>query len=197
MAKTDNSTGWNDHHVEWVICLAVGSVGMVFIFGVIAYSLHRASIRSHQEKVARLQSEFDMIKHGHSQTLLTTDTELLPRLIEDEDCVKNLTRLDFLMVTFTEQDARDISKLSNVTEINFSYTYETGSVLREASVLPIAKLNFEQADLDMESLRQLAEFEYLREVSFGNWLSQEEIDALDSLPKHVTVKRPVEIRPTQ
>lgn len=161
---------------------------VLFVIG-LPFLQEQQQLALERRNAERRQELFDAVKRGEPRALIM-DSKLLQMLANDADCVANLRELDFSMTKITAEDARHVSRMSNLELLYFYGTHGADFVLENARELPIKKMGFEMARLSKDSLRSLSDFKELTEVHFEHVMVPDEIEILKALPMRTRVRIP-------
>ncbi len=169
----------------------LGTACVLIVAVVFGFSKQRQSARRNVERQqAELrQRAFDRVKQGNSRALVM-DSKLLPMLASDNECIKNVTGLDFASTKIDTVDAQLVAHLHNVTSMTFYCTQGTEDVLLAARSLPIAEIDFEMPDLPDESYLILKEYPSLKRIHFEHVMDAPWIVRLKSEMPDVIVDAP-------
>jgi hypothetical protein len=155
----------------------------------VSYLLEQSRLNIERRRAQWRQKWFDDVKNGDTQAMVM-DSELLPMLANDPECVANLESLYFSCVTIAPEDAKHVARLTNVKDIGFYDTSGADVILDHAGGLPIESLFFECSPVSHDSLRALSEFSKLQKVHFEQGMSPDEIAILKELRPEIVVEIP-------
>lgn len=186
MVATDTRAGSKKTLRGCATCLTVIVACAIILPIGIRHLRQQARLARERQQAEWREKSFNRVKNG-DHIGVVMDSQLLPMLATDNDCVKNLNELQFDMVEIMPEHAVHVSRLTNVRYIGFYDTRGADYVLEHSRDLPIEKLFFHQAQVSHDSLHSLANFPHLEAIYFHQVLHAEEIAILESLPSRITV----------
>jgi len=121
---------------------------------------------------------FTEVKAGQNYVSVD-DTELVRRLANDTECIKNLHTINFSMTDLGDQSFQSVKKLVNVREIVIYDCRNTDRFLQSIAGMPsVESIYFESIDINDDLLQQLKSFPNLKKVEFIQTLNQHQIATL-------------------